>query len=298
MNVSCYQTGMTMTTDSYYKTVPKQLLFETIGRAPPTSVDPMLCGYQRILEKLKIERTGVIHLGGHLGQELPMYAALGFRRVVMVEPLKREYAELQKRVDAFNGTCGLVAEFIGEAPPTRAHAFCCAVSDRTGPGTLYRTRMTSLSSLAKPIRKNFSDQWEAFGTPLPWYKRPLTWWMNRAAINYNEVSVSCRTLDELVNDLPHGWRPSDFSYLRMNIQGSELRALQGGEETLRHVSLIDLETNIEERYEGAPTKQHFDEFLGARGFVGVFGYRIGPMGNLVYARVGVPASPPLAPARS
>lgn len=275
---------MTMPTESYYKQVPRQLLAETFGREAAAKVDPMLCGYQRLLDKLKVPRTGVIHLGGHIGQELPMYAALGFRNVVMVEPLQREYEELQRRVDAFNGTCGLVADFIGENPPSRGHAVRCAVSDRSGTCTFYRTRMTSLSSLAKPRRENFSDLWRDFGAPLPWYKRPLLWWMNRAAVTYSEIPVPCKTLNELVSDLPYGWQANDFSYLRLNIQGSELKALQGGEAILRHIALIDLETNIEERYEGAPAKQQFDEFLNARGFVSVFGYRIGSMGNLIYAR--------------
>jgi hypothetical protein len=273
-----------MTPDTAYKQVPRQLLAETLGRSNASAIDPMLCGYQRLLDRLRVPRIGVIHLGGHLGQELPMYAALGFRNVVMVEPLPQEYAELAKRVDTFNATCGLLAEFIGETPASRAHAVRCAVSDHAGAGTFYRTRMTSLSSLARPRRENFSDLFRQFDGQLRWYQRPLAWWRNLGAVSYDRIQVTCMTLDGLIEGLPHGWRAGDFSYLRMNIQGSELNALRGGETALRHLSLIDLEINIEERYEGAPGRREFDEFLNARGFVGIFGYRIGPMGNLVYAR--------------
>ncbi|MGO1069414.1 FkbM family methyltransferase [Lysobacter sp. CA199] len=270
--------------DIDYKPVPAPLLAGMV-QAASTRVDPLLCGYRQLLDKLGVPRTGVLHLGGHIGQELPMYAALGFRNVIMVEPLPEEYAELSTRVDAFNETCGLVAEFLGE-PPARAHAVRCAVTDRSGPCTFYRTGMTSLSSLAKPRRENFSelDLWDDFGVSLPWYKRPFKRWMSRAAVAYSEISVPGTTLDEMVDDLPHGWRARDFSYLRLNIQGAELKALQGGADVLRHISLIDLETNIEERYEDAPIKRQFDELLSASGFVAVFGYRIGPVGNLIYFR--------------
>jgi FkbM family methyltransferase len=274
----------TASDDAFYREVPKQLLLETMTRAVPASPDPLLCAYQRLLDKFRVPRTGVIHLGGHVGQELPMYAALGFKRVVMVEPQEREYEELRRRVESFNLVCGLVGSFVDESPPSRAHAVRCAVSDRSGTNTLYQTRVSSLSSLARPVSGNFADQWSQMRTLLPWYKRPLGWWMSRAAVRYREVSVLCKTLDELVGDLPGGWRARDFSYLRMNIQGSELRALQGGGETLRHVAVIDLETNIDERYEGAPGKREFDELLAGYGFRSVLGYRVGPMGNLVYAR--------------
>jgi FkbM family methyltransferase len=256
-----------MSTDTDYKHVPTQIL-AGLKRSDQAPFDPLLCAYQYLLERLGIARTGVLHLGGHIGQELPMYAALGFRRVVMVEPLEHEFAQLQKRVEEFNATCGPIASFINEPVIPRAHAVRCAVSDRVGESGFYRTNMTSLSSLSKPIPGNFSEPDE-----------------DLTALSYQEVKVPCQTLDGLVAELPHGWKESDFSYLRMNIQGAELRALQGGTRTLRHISLIDLETNIDMRYEGAPSKDAFDQLLSGYGFSSVFGYRIGSMGNLVYARI-------------
>jgi len=277
-----------MTAETDYKHVPSQILTGVLERGAQPPFDPLLCAYQYLFERLGIPRTGAIHLGGHIGQELPMYAALGFRRVVMVEPLEREFAQLQQRVDAFNETCGPIADFISEPVRPRAHAVRCAISDRSGESTFYRTRITSLSSLARPVPQNFNAQWKEVQHLLPWYKRPAGWlmtaWMNMTALNYEELKVPCQTLDALVGGLPHGWRAADFSYLRMNIQGAELLALQGGPQTLKHISLIDLETNIDERYEGAPTKEAFDRLLGEHGFSCVFGYRIGALGNLAYAR--------------
>lgn len=268
----------------FYKPVPQELLSGLIARDPLAGVDPILCGYEGFLRRLDTPRTGVLHLGGHVGQELPMYAALGFRRVVMVEPLEEEFARLSQRVDAFNATCRQVAGFMGDQPPPQAHAVRCAVSDQSGTANFYRTGATSLSSLSKPKYENFSELWSAFGASLPLHKRLMLRLMSRKAVKYREITVPCRTMDEMVAGLPHGWRAEDFSYLRMNIQGAELKALQGGHETLRHIQLIDLETNIEQRYEGVPGKADFDAFLEPLGFRAIFGYRVGPMGNLFYAR--------------
>ncbi|AUX42306.1 uncharacterized protein SOCE26_037360 [Sorangium cellulosum] len=273
--------------DTEYKHVPKSLLADALKRGAHAPVDPLLCAYQYLFERLALPRTGVLHLGGHIGQELPMYAALGFRRVVMVEPLDREFAQLKRRVDAFNATCGPIADFINDPVRPRAHAVRCAVADRAGEVSFCRTHMSSLSSLSRPVPENFAEQWRD-APPMPWYKRPVGWlttaWQTATALKFEEIKVPCKTLDGLVDELPHGFRASDFSYLRMNIQGAELRALQGGAQTLRHVRLIDLETNISQRYEEAPTRQDFDRLLSGYGFSCVFAYRIGGLGNLVYAR--------------
>lgn len=277
-----------------YKRVPERLLAGALERGSNAPFDPLLCAYQYLFERLGVPRTGVLHLGGHVGQELPMYAALGFRRVVMVEPLEREFAQLRRRVDAFNDTCGPIADFMNEPVRPGAHAVRCAVSDRSGESIFYRTRMTSLSSLSRPVPRHFAAQWSDDRAAAPWYRRPATWlsstWAKATALNYEEITVPCQTLDGLVEGLPHGWRAADFTYLRMNIQGAELRALRGGVKTLPHIALIDLETNIDERYEGAPSKEEFDALLAEHGFACVFGYRIGAMGNLLYARVPAAAA--------
>lgn len=38
------------------------------------------------LEELRIRPVGVIHVGAHLGQEVPLYLGCGFERVTLVEP--------------------------------------------------------------------------------------------------------------------------------------------------------------------------------------------------------------------
>ena len=160
-----------MNSPHFYKPVPQTLLARIIGRDPASGIDPILCGYEAFLRKFNIPRKGALHLGGHIGQELPMYAALGFRNVVMVEPLEDEFRKLDQRIAAFNESCRHIADFMSELQPSRACAVRCAVSDRSGTANFYRTRASSLSSLSKPKRENFSQMWQAFDATLPLHKR-------------------------------------------------------------------------------------------------------------------------------
>lgn len=257
--------------EKFYKQVPPNLFDTAAQRNPTSDLDPMLCGYQILLDRLKTPRTGVMHLGGHVGQELPMYAALGFRNVVMVEPLDDEFQILQDRVLKYNQTFSSLSDFLGEESYIKAHAVKCAVSDESGIVNFYRTGVTSLSSLSKPIAGGFSYTKDSFD--------------DNNSLSYSEVPVPCKTLDELVSELPNNWKSTDFSYLRINVQGSELKALKGAKSFLSAISIIDLETNIEPRYENNPTKRDFDTFLDKHGFQPVFGYSLGSVvGNIIYSR--------------
>lgn len=273
-----------MNQNTDYKHIPTDLLGVAAERNPMANLDPMLCGYQILFDKFNIPKTGVVHLGGHIGQELPMYAALGFQNVVMVEPLEEEYQILEDRISKYNQVFENVGNFLGEKSLMKAHAVRCAVSDTTGTISFYKTGVTSLSSMSKPIAQGFSTMWDSFGAYMPWYQRLIYRVKRRRAVSYQEVVVPCKTLDQVIAELPHSWKANDFSYLRMNVQGAELKALKGADKFLQSVSVVDLETNIESRYEDNPTRQEFDSFLDTYGFVAAFSYSLGPMGNIIYVK--------------
>lgn len=254
-----------MKTEKTYKIIPSDLLEMSLKKSNTQNLDPLLYGYQIIMEKFNIPRNGVVHLGGHVGEELPLYAALGFHNVVMVEPLPREFKIMQKNIDEYNNTFSSLSHFLGEKSSMIAHGINCAISDESGIAKIYYTDVSSLSSLTKPLKGAFTANWDS--------------------MNYEELSVTCKTLDELISELPNEWKPSDFSYLRMNVQGSELKALTGGTHFLESITLIDLETNTEARYENNPTKDDFDDFLIKQGFTSIFSYSAGPaIANVLYLR--------------
>lgn len=39
-----------------------------------------------VLRRFRVPNRGVVHIGAHQGQELPLYEAFGFQRQVWVEP--------------------------------------------------------------------------------------------------------------------------------------------------------------------------------------------------------------------
>lgn len=252
-----------------YKIIPTHILELVAQRNPNATLDPMLHGYEMIFNKFKIPRTGVLHLGGHVGQELPMYAALGFKRVVMVEPLEKEFKELQERVNNYNTMFDSLADFLSEEPPSKAYAVNCAVSDELSTTVLYRTKMSSLSSLFKPISSDFSNQWNE-------------------ETAYEKMSVQCVTIDALAERLPYSWKANDFSYLRMNVQGAELKALKGAKEFLNSLYIIDFEVNLTARYEDIPNQTDFRVTLEDRGFSKILSYHAGPsIANEIYIRNSV-----------
>jgi FkbM family methyltransferase len=206
---------------------------------------------------------GVIHLGASRGQEVWLYTVLGFRRALMVEPVPQQFARLSASASAMAAYTRAVHALIGHGakPPIEFHCVQCAVSNRSGTSTFYRTALPQSSSLSRPVTR------PANGT-----------------LDYEEIQVDVRTLDDLMLTLPAGWSVADFTYLRMNIQNAELLALEGGEQVLRHIRGIFLEINVGARYEDQPRKEDFDRLLAKSGFVCTFGMAHDGVGNLFYRR--------------
>lgn len=87
------------------------------------------------LAELGISAKGVIHVGAHLGEEVPVYRACGFGRITLVEP---------------DPEC---AEFLGSHFPDCA-VVECAIGSRTGEATFYLAGDGLFSGLrpgARPI---------------------------------------------------------------------------------------------------------------------------------------------------
>jgi FkbM family methyltransferase len=73
------------------------------------------------------------------------------------------------------------------------------------------------------------------------------------------LSVATRTLDEVLNDGP-------VDFLKLDIQGAELMALQGAERVLAQTAVIHCEVEFAEIYRGQCLFADVQVFLGARGF--------------------------------
>ena len=91
--------------------------------------------------------------------------------------------------------------------------------------------------------------------------------------------VPLRKLDSLLQEYDAGQGSSPFNVLYMNIQGAELDALKGATRTLERLDLIYLENNYVERYQGVPTVDELDAYLGEFGFEARWGMTQPTVGN-------------------
>jgi FkbM family methyltransferase len=76
------------------------------------------------------------------------------------------------------------------------------------------------------------------------------------------LDVPCTTLDDFFRDRPL----SKPVLLKIDVQGAERKVLEGGEEFLRNVTIICIETSFKELYRDQARFEHVYELLTARGF--------------------------------
>src|SRR5262249_8528985 len=105
---------------------------------------------QSFLRNYNITPKGMIHVGGHMGHEVLPYCLLGFRNVLIIEPLPEACEKLQEITKVYNDLAeSCVAVFDGE-PFTRIYLEQCAAGTEDGSITLFVTEETGLSSTHRP----------------------------------------------------------------------------------------------------------------------------------------------------
>lgn len=79
-----------------------------------------------------------------------------------------------------------------------------------------------------------------------------------------QIVLTTTTLNDLFKD--NQISPDKYSVIIMDLQGSELRALQGASEILPHVFAVVAEVSCVELYEGAPLEGEIDQYMEDHGF--------------------------------
>ena len=187
-------------------------------------------------QQYNLHPRGVIHIGAHHGQELPLYLKMGFKRALLVEANPSVFASLKKKVD----------QLLHNFPKERR----CQVD-------LVNFAITSSDGEAE-LRSNANSE----SSSLLALKGHLE--LFPQMIEVERVRVPSRTLDSLVASVDPNYK--NFNFLNVDVQGAELLVLSNGLRTLANIDAVCCEINFSELYEGCALAWQLDEFLRLHGF--------------------------------
>jgi FkbM family methyltransferase len=151
---------------------------------------------------------------------------------------------LKYRIIGFEPLAERLSERINREGQGRLTMLPNAIGDGS-PGTLYVNDFDATSSLYPLNRKLCAD---FVGLSL--------------LRTVDTLRVETVTLDAALEREAAGL----IDFLKLDIQGAELNALQGAEETLKRVAVVHCEVEFSPIYEGQPLFPEIQRFLNARGF--------------------------------
>lgn len=188
----------------------------------------MKLNLRNLLSQNSVAPRGIIHVGAYEGKDIKLYQALGISKILFIEANPTAFERLKAN--------------IAEAS-VDVQAVNYAISNQNGEVKLYVNSMGQSSSIL-PM-KHYRDIY-------PNIKET------------HQLTVKSKTLDTLLQELELS--PADFNLLNLDIQGTELLALQGATNLLKYIDAIYTKVNYEELYEGCALAAKIDEFLAQTGF--------------------------------
>ncbi len=194
------------------------------------ATDKSILNTPGLLAHYKIKARGMIHIGAHLGEELPMYQQMGFAKILLVEANPELAATIKKNIE--NQPNVIIANV--------------AASDSDGSISLRVTSMDQSSSIL-PLKRHRN------------YYPSVT--------ETRQVTVPARRLGTLLTELNQN--PADYNCMSVDIQGAELRAFRGCGDLLKQMDFIETEVNYEELYEGCGLIDDLDDLFATYGFTRV-----------------------------
>ncbi len=191
----------------------------------------MLIDLQGLCEKYDFIPNGIIHIGGHTGEESEVYENIGIKNIVWVEAIEAKYLQIVNKVRNF--PMNFVVNKV--------------VSDKDNEMVNFHQTDNFASSSIFPL-----------GTHK--HHHPKV-----SVVEITEVKTT--SLDTIMDHKLKaafqiaGRKVEDFDTLNLDIQGAELLALKGYSKNLKNIDWIYTEVNEEHLYEGCCLMGELDEYL-------------------------------------
>jgi len=186
----------------------------------------MLFSVQSIAAKYKFTPKGVIHLGAHIGQEAEDYSTV--KHVLWIEGNPDIMPELQENIGKYPGQI----------------AYQALVSDKDGEAVDFQITSNGQSSSMYDLDKMKT----LFPTIGVVEKKPL----------------KTKRLDTLFTE--KHLNPHHYDFVSVDVQGAEIKALEGMGKILKEINWICLEVNLVKFYAGTPLMHTVDKYLAKKGF--------------------------------
>jgi FkbM family methyltransferase len=188
----------------------------------------MLISFPSLVNKYKLNVTGVIHIGGHIGQELPTYKKSNVENLLIFEPQKDPFKKLSKVADELSfENIKLINKALGNSIQEiemicNEDGLCSSVLN------------------PKIVLEQYPD------------------------IKFDrKEKVNMITLDSYFGEVMQ----DQYNFINMDTQGYELEVLKGAKNTLRNIDAVYTEVNNVEVYENNALIEEIDEFLEDYGMV-------------------------------
>lgn len=182
----------------------------------------MLLSFPSLVDQFRANVSGVIHVGGHIGEELKTYRDRGVKNLIMFEPQKHCYDQIVNEAKVLGMTdIKLVNKALGNVVEEKE-----IVSDPTG----------LTGSLLKPKEVyNFPD-------------------LDESKWTHHEMVQVSRLDDEIPED-------HNYNFLNMDTQGYELEVLKGATRVMEKIDYVYTEVNRIEVYENNAMVEELDAFM-------------------------------------
>ena len=181
---------------------------------------------------------GILHLGGHLGEEARHYAAFG-KPVIWIEAIESLCKEMQHNISKFNNQ----------------QAFCALISDVDGQEKTFYVSNN---------QRGASSSIFEFDT---YANGEKSLWPNLNLKMVDSFKMQTKTLDTFFNE--NSLVAENFDFWILDLQGSELLALKGANKSIEKCNAILVEISTEPVYKGGVLWSELNAWLNENGFIPV-----------------------------